>query len=297
MCLLLGVCLPARQHLRNAVGGYALSGPTPPSSTRAQMSGLPRCTPSFSLRPTAYFGESTLSSPKKLVVPDWPALLPLFTSKSRRMAAAAAAASVPSQTTRIRAFMARIEECGVCDSIHGVDEKLFNDLLELCKFHPDEERRIPRDLRIQVSKWGKLQLMEFNGEAWNSISVVACVKQKGWTDAKTVSNGLRAEIEEQICAFREEPGQCAACSEADGEEVDHVRPFSELTKEFLKSHPLSAEGVVKDVDADKPRLSDRDLAQSWKEFHEENAKLQWLCRACHAEKTAASRTAGCATDS
>ena len=93
---------------------------------------------------------------------------------------------------------------------------------------------------------------------------------------------LRQEVGDQILDFRKSSGKtCGICgSEISGvSHVDHVKPFRVLVADFFggDTHDTIDMGEYS-------LLCDRDLAQSWKDYHMQNAELQITHQHCNLKK-------------
>ena len=169
--------------------------------------------------------------------------------------------------------------------------KFWNDLF---KRHPTKAHFNPTSFRLE-----KPFHMYFNiGNYTDSFSYNDCITSKTKSKKNDYFGCLRSSIEPQIKIFRNDqsPLKCNHCNIADSNlkyEVDHEISFKTLYNDFIKT----VDGVEIDdfkmkYNSTKHRiffdLSDdytKSLHDLWIDFHNENAKLQILCKECHLHKT------------
>jgi hypothetical protein len=69
--------------------------------------------------------------------------------------------------------------------------------------------------------------------------------------------------------------------------VDHEIPFKKLFDDFLEEQLLCYEDVeIQDLGLDS-QFADRELAQAWKQYHQDKAKLRLTHSQCNLARKAA----------
>lgn len=160
------------------------------------------------------------------------------------------------------------------------DNDSYYFLMDLLQNHPT---RIFDDNEIKyfgLCFYGKGLRLTVNGFD-DSISWLSCASAKAPSYNSNLSNVLRNEIRKQIIAFRKERDICEICKKQ-GEEVHHVIDFINLRDNFCKSY-----GQLDFIKKNNSfwYLKDRNIAKEWKDYHKENAVLQYLCKNCHKSIT------------
>jgi hypothetical protein len=126
------------------------------------------------------------------------------------------------------------------------------------------------------------------------ISWVIALKPGGRPDPKEdASKAARYEIYEQI-HHHHKNGECNVCPICDvpmqrkfNLHVDHEIPFKKLFDDFLEEQLLCYEDVeIDDLGLDS-RFADRELAQAWKQYHQDKAKLRLTHSQCNLARKAA----------
>jgi len=96
-------------------------------------------------------------------------------------------------------------------------------------------------------------------------------------------SALREEVKDQIFLFKMKSDDvCAICRqgiESGEKHIDHLVPFRDLVKDFFQD----ATHKVKDLGTTYV-LEDRDMAERWKAYHQENAILQSSHAKCNLKK-------------
>lgn len=123
------------------------------------------------------------------------------------------------------------------------------------------------------------------GGRWVCFSWVNCCNKRAKGFNERLTDAMRRAVDDEIFDFRKKGLEvCAVCGLAERCEIDHVIEFSVLRDKYLRiSGKPSIEfqdnviGVV---------LPEGDFKDDWIEFHRKNAKLQFLCKSCHSDKTA-----------
>lgn len=109
----------------------------------------------------------------------------------------------------------------------------------------------------------------------------------GSSKKQDVCQAARYEINDQIFAFREQPyGLCELCNESiaagiDIVHVDHIKPFDELFKLFMKTVSITYDNI----DTQDRRFIDRNLALQWAHFHKEHATLRVVHKTCNLKRS------------
>lgn len=128
-----------------------------------------------------------------------------------------------------------------------------------------------------------------NDDTKCDISINRCVTGLVDTENSIHSQVLRNAVREQISQFRNSIADVCECCLTENEcfEIDHYDiEFKDLVKNFKKkvempkeyeNHPEFHHKIFK-----KKNLN---IKNEWLKFHEENAKLQKLCKNCHNNKT------------
>ena len=115
----------------------------------------------------------------------------------------------------------------------------------------------------------------------------------GWS-ISSIRSAFRAEVSDQTQAYKTkviaQGKMCPISGHAlswDTTDIDHVLPFSDLLKDFLKQHGLTLNQVEvfqEPGNAGAHRLVDRNLADVWSAWHKEHAELRALWRDAHRSK-------------
>jgi len=109
----------------------------------------------------------------------------------------------------------------------------------------------------------------------------------GSSKKKDVCQAARYEISDQILDFRVQPSfLCELCNESitagiDVVHVDHIKPFDELFKLFMKTLSITYD----DIDTENRLFIDRKLASQWSYFHKEQATLRIVHKTCNLKRS------------
>lgn len=105
-------------------------------------------------------------------------------------------------------------------------------------------------------------------------------------------DGNRSHKQDTDCAFRREVsrvhrGPCAQCGAYVGPFNGHHAgvSFRQLLDEFMQAEQLTYERVLVSRYGVARKLSDRNLADAWKRYHDERAVVVSICKLCHDRET------------
>src|SRR5262249_31471879 len=109
------------------------------------------------------------------------------------------------------------------------------------------------------------------------------------THAQDVVAALRTEVRDQVQRFKAMQflGGAARCAVTgvtltiDGAHVDHAIPFVDLVDAFLTAQQLTVDALDVQPTCDgntDTRLSDRQVAQQWADYHRNHARLRLVSR-------------------
>lgn len=115
----------------------------------------------------------------------------------------------------------------------------------------------------------------------------------GYNKLNNVKKCFREIIEPQIQTWRKEntkPNECPKCHKQKSEitdwHIDHIKPFSTLLNEFLTLNNLEIDKIdIKRKVGENPTITDTNIINKWFEYHQEHARLQYLCSNCNIEKS------------
>lgn len=99
---------------------------------------------------------------------------------------------------------------------------------------------------------------------------------------------IQPDADEYRAAMREAEEPCHHCSTRPGSEADHVVTFASIVSDWLREFRLTHEDLVWEPANDRRwfRLIPPEIESSWLVYHTERCEWQWLCAACHKQKTA-----------
>lgn len=178
---------------------------------------------------------------------------------------------------------------GYCVSLKAKGDDIYNRILNIIKTHPCPEKvkLIERATDIAIvntcNSYG-LQLIGTSFEKEEYVSWIQCATQKIPDSKEVFTSALRWAIQEQIDSFkRSNPLQeCTLCGVKKGVfHVDHIILFKTLVEDFLKNNGDHPDEFDKDGFKDIFRREDRIFEEKWKKYHEDNARLRWLCATCN----------------
>jgi 5-methylcytosine-specific restriction endonuclease McrA len=124
---------------------------------------------------------------------------------------------------------------------------------------------------------------------WNSFSLLKkCIDKKPNTN-EDIKGTFRNEISEQLSTFNEQNRYiCAVCSSHEHLDIDHIVPFADILKGFTDDNGFS-DDIGKKSGSYKYYFNNRNYAEKWKTYHQDNSSLQYLCKSCHKHKTSIQR--------
>ena len=108
----------------------------------------------------------------------------------------------------------------------------------------------------------------------------------GYNKTGEVKCCMRAVIQRQIEEFRRNnivPETCPICCAVMSEvHIDHIVPFCKLLADFLSKESLTFDDIeiVREVGKNK-RLKDEELGKRFADYHQQHAKLRYLCAHCN----------------
>jgi hypothetical protein len=177
-----------------------------------------------------------------------------------------------------------------CTSLKKYRPAVYVFFYKLFQRHPEKERKRTTeivDIAIEPhKKKGLVIRIVFNDGTSDTISYVACVKQKGSSFTKKLSQAYRAAISDQIESFiRENHGPCEFCGSTKDRTVDHINHFAELVYEFKKMNLTEPTSLDKnDAQQHCFKEEDVDYKNKWAEYHKKHATLRILCNTCNIKR-------------
>jgi len=117
-----------------------------------------------------------------------------------------------------------------------------------------------------------------------SISWIKCINNREKNETKRLSDMMRSIVKSFIKRFKKKhlikhkKGYCSNCLQlflSNELDVDHYNPeFNELKKSFFIKHD-----VITAINRKNKRF-----CNLWKQYHNNNCRLQLLCKKCHIKK-------------
>jgi 5-methylcytosine-specific restriction endonuclease McrA len=102
-----------------------------------------------------------------------------------------------------------------------------------------------------------------------------------------LSGAMRSAIGRQVASWKQANQvfrRCRKCQSPLNLHVDHVIPFVQLQRDFLKLQPEIPTSFFYMRKTCQPRFTDKGFARKWQFYHRKHAQLQWLCRTCNLKK-------------
>jgi len=206
--------------------------------------------------------------------------------------------------SELRAYVRGIiADYGECRSVRDKSKVVFTFLLQLYSYHPAKPDGII-DFAIVRGSYGNMHLSIIKQNTSHPLSWVKCLENipkfasnrkpnPAAEKRKQLASAMRTAVAYQINKIKVmENGvfTCVLCSTKSSKSsdmhVDHVVPFCKLMDDFLtKWDPHS---IPSRFEYNRGRIQisvmDRPFEIAWAEFHQQNAKLQLLCKTCNLRK-------------
>jgi len=190
-----------------------------------------------------------------------------------------------------------MNKIGLCSSVKSTNIQLFNELLEIVKYHPSSDNKLKNmnDFKIIKNKLNnkayELNIINLDGSILD-ISWKLCVTSKHKTPKQELSSALRYSIEEQIHDYKNKVNidKCVSCNTfTNGKpHIDHVIYFEKLVNDFNTINILPIPSIFDEASDNSNRRAftknDIKYETAWKKFHKENAILQVLCKDCNLRR-------------
>jgi hypothetical protein len=166
--------------------------------------------------------------------------------------------------------------------------KIRNGISSFCK----------KQITMNCNGWALVIMHPLNdGEQWpweDSFSYSVCIDGKHKDLETLLPRVMRSTINDQIVDFKREQivMQCVSCGSGYDPQIDHVKPFADIAKEFIELHGVDYNFAKDDqvksngLSADIPqyKFENTDYGNKWKQYHREHATYQVLCRNCNGKK-------------
>lgn len=103
------------------------------------------------------------------------------------------------------------------------------------------------------------------------------------------ASACRYAVRRQIQAWRKKNNAnrvCKQCKTTQNLQVDHIRPFSLISKEFQSKvdYIPYRYRFIKRYKRIAFLQRDEKFIRKWQRFHHKSATYQWLCKACNLKK-------------
>ena len=144
---------------------------------------------------------------------------------------------------------------------------------------------------VGITKYGNrgLFIKYENGEQ-TGFSYVSCITPP--SAKKDFLTALRNEIYEQVKEVKDTVGdtfQCPLCNETKSKTVCHIDhdavPFKYISETWCFKNNIDIEvGVALIHNGPIINLSDKTLAENWKKYHKQEARLRPTCSTCNIKK-------------
>jgi hypothetical protein len=151
-------------------------------------------------------------------------------------------------------------------------------LLNIYNNIPSNKTITPFDFQIITNKFNYFELQYCTEplRVWNSFYIQDCVagKLRSTSPNQTLNKVLRQAVEPQIMSFRQEVNcrVCSLCRGVNNVEVDHFPMlFSGIINQFKTQFDHTNDQI----------LENKDVIQSFTNFHLEKAKYRFLCSVCN----------------
>lgn len=212
------------------------------------------------------------------------------------------------ETERVRALLLS------CDGRRILPgDSVFEQLQALVERHPRADEKIGGGIIgfVVYRGWGNhiaLDILRVDG-ARVDVSWRKCVSRHEFTQRAKLRRAMREAVDVQVRASRDYwlrtaaiCGLCALPIEpgSDDVHIDHVVPFEQLVREFLKSYPTPAPTSFDENPETHMtcfRDTDRSWCGDWQWFHNERAKLRITharCNLMRQRRAAADKVGGSA---
>ena len=175
------------------------------------------------------------------------------------------------------------------------DSEYFNFFDELIKRHTEYELKKGLGIELFIIKQNKMNKKAFELNIVridNSIVDISYIHCCNLINNNELIRAMRYSVRKQILKFRNKSNLiCNICGCNNYEfHIDHVKPFSILSEEFLKNKNNIPNIPNKFIDCKKtnnPKFKEEDIQfkKEWKKFHKKNADLQVLCSKCNLQKS------------
>lgn len=174
--------------------------------------------------------------------------------------------------------------------------EIFQFYRDLVDRHPDASRKLAGgviDFKIAPSvrnvRAKELQVVHNDGTC-SSISRDTCIKQISDSNYTRLRASQRTAINTQISEFRSGRTCCEHCKQSAlgvlGE-VDHIKSFDELAREFCTNRIDIPTNFGKNAGTNQHCFLEADsiFSEEWQAYHKKNAELRLLCISCHKSYT------------
>lgn len=176
----------------------------------------------------------------------------------------------------------------------SLEPRIFNPLdpiyFELIERHHERDAKIGVGIKYFELDWRELSktfeptIVRLDGSKID-FSWVRCLSQSWKSSEDNLREAMRCEIVGQILAFKgfENTIICPLCkNRVSGVHVDHIKPFEELVRNFLKDKkPPTTFDDCGDTKRALFKPKDREFADAWADYHRRNAELRLICIKCN----------------
>ncbi len=187
-------------------------------------------------------------------------------------------------------FKSRLNK-GVCKSLKKERPDDYDDFMYLFKmYHPEKHTKLKDVIDLCIVnnkrnfKYYEVNLIREDGTV-EDISYRCCILNR--PKNKSLNDAMRYTIQPQIDDFKNsvEIYKCEYCNSYENIEIDHIKPFKDLTEDFLKNR-----NDIPVLFDDSPynfamfRHEDKNINDEWFDYHKITAKLRCLCKQCNISR-------------
>lgn len=176
------------------------------------------------------------------------------------------------------------------------DHEMFSFFKEIVMVHNEKDEKIGSGIDyfyFIVDTYGndQLRIRQIDGNDIDCSYIYSRITKARRNTDEFLNMALRNAIRDQIVAFRRgvETLQCVQCGDGRNCDIDHIKPFSVIRNDFLKTVtkpeiPIDFYDDEENTCSSFFKMNDEDFERKWTEYHRLNATYQVLCRNCNLKK-------------